>query len=813
MERAAHVGLIEQALKFPPMNEEGSKAHRTVMRWLVNPAKKRFYELKLATVDEALRYLRDSNTAVNKKTFIAAVNKIKSRDSIVESAAQACVIDLGTIDRKELNAAIDVFTIDPGLPPKDRERHIQGMLIKHDLVARMEKAELPTDELDDLMFELFDTKGGLRHEVNLVTAHLILGKLVDAHEVDAREEVTVTRFSDLLARWQAHRLKPAQKVEAARVWVKYEVEAVAKESAGGTIQGEDAPGPFMGEAEGMGMPAQSGRAAFYEACNDHFKGPVQKALSIVTQGPETVEKFSDAMVELLKIDNIQALAVILRSARSEIGGAPAAQALRDAFDWSILKVIVIPLIEAMAEASSLTEAQLETVGDFRALLLTVADRPIAADEQSLSGVAKKLIFDSQVAYKDFVNRVVTRGGFESELRKLWLADRSQAIINEAVKDPELEYLPLETMADRIRAAVMGLPPGSSPEDMEHAARGALIELDVLDRVMKVRQKARANWIEPVKGYDDQELERFKEVARSLFNPLGEYRDVDLATAQRVLRSLADLGQEIRMEDFINAMWADEAMRSSLQQKEASVRLWMRHHVGAKGQEGLSQIDVHEFLVTDSTVPGNVDIPGRAALRSVAEKLRFGQLVQQALQMLQWDSKFDPTSLNEGGIKETARKFDAVMALLLQDSPAEPNPDKVSDKKPDMKRAVAEMPQDFCKLYAVASSELKKARFAPGLDSDKQMMLLQSKFDTSIFLRTLKPLFDEAIKKDSSNLRGWGVDSFVQLLEQVCSEEDASEQKYPAPIKAALDVWRAQYRTFMGKVAARSISEVMPARVV
>ena len=44
-----------------------------------------------------------------------------------------------------------------------------------------------------------------------------------------------------------------------------------------------------------------------------------------------------------------------------------------------------------------------------------------------------------------------------------------------------------TMAKVMRPAVMALPPGSSPEDMEHAARGALIQLDVFNRVMKTRR--------------------------------------------------------------------------------------------------------------------------------------------------------------------------------------------------------------------------------------------------------------------------------------------------------------------------------------
>ena len=316
--------------------------------------------------------------------------------------------------------------------------------------------------------------------------------------------------------------------------------------------------------------------------------------------------------------------------------------------------------------------------------------------------------------------MVARGGYESELRKVWLQDNSQAIIDRALKDsPELAVL-ASTMAEVMRPAVMDLPPGSSPEDMEHAARGALIQLDVFNRVMKARQK----WKERAKGYDEQELERFDKVAHSLFNPLGKHRDVRLETAQRVLRSLADLGKEIRIEDFVNAMAADKAMRSPLEEKEASVRAWIRHHVGAGGKEGLSQSDIQEFLRTDSTMPGNVDIPGRAALRGVAEA-RFGPLVQQALQILQWAPKFDLTSTNKTSVTDTVRKINAVMTLLLLDVPVEANPDIIPDIKPgDMDRALAKVPEDFYKLYAVARSELDKAQFASGVDPHKHMVLLQ-----------------------------------------------------------------------------------------
>jgi len=122
----------------------------------------------------------------------------------------------------------------------------------------------------------------------------------------------------------------------------------------------------------------------------------------------------------------------------------------------------------------------------------------------------------------------------------------------------------------------------------------------------------------------------------------------------------------------------------------------------------------------------------------------------------------------------------------------------------MNRAVDRVPPGFLKLYAAARSELDKARFAAGLNPHQQMQLLQREFDTSIFLGILKPMFEEAIAKDSFNLLGSGVDEFVHLLQQVCNEADASEEKYPPKIKAALNSWRAQYQTFTGKLAARSI---------
>ena len=411
MERAAQIGLIRQALTFPHMSRKALEAHANVLHSLVNPDNK-FYKFKLATVDEALRNLHESGTAVNRKSFLAAVNKINKRDRIVDQSASACGINLKTIDRKELNKTINSSMDKPDVSPEDLAREIRGHLIQRDVAAWMARARLQMDDksvkdLKDLMESLFTPKGGLRHEVGYVLAYKILCNLVTKRMDDDRQEVTVMEFSNQLARVKARQLKPAQKVEAARVWVEYEVKAIQAavgEGAGATAQAANAAESFMSDSKDMGMPARIGRAAFREVGAAHFAQPIQKALEIVTQGEMTAEEFGSAMAELLTTGNdsqgFQALANLVRSARSKIDNAP--QELRAAFDRGILHQVVIPQFEAAAANLPPESVQIERATEFRDLLLTVATLPNPDVERQYPDDVKNLITAARAAYKKFV---------------------------------------------------------------------------------------------------------------------------------------------------------------------------------------------------------------------------------------------------------------------------------------------------------------------------------------------------------------------------------------------------------------------------
>ncbi len=125
MKRAVQIGLIEQAIGFP---SNKSKAHVDVMRSLVNRDKdNKFFDLDLATVDEALRLLHLSNTEVKKTSFDRAVEKIRMRDRIVKDAARRCGIKLDGRDMKQLNRELVPAMTRPGVLQKGLERYIRGM--------------------------------------------------------------------------------------------------------------------------------------------------------------------------------------------------------------------------------------------------------------------------------------------------------------------------------------------------------------------------------------------------------------------------------------------------------------------------------------------------------------------------------------------------------------------------------------------------------------------------------------------------------------------------------------------------------------
>ena len=74
--------------------------------------------------------------------------------------------------------------------------------------------------------------------------------------------------------------------------------------------------------------------------------------------------------------------------------------------------------------------------------------------------------------------------------------------------------------DAVKNAVTDLSRGSDAEDLERAARGKLIELDVLDRVRRVRLKRKQG----AKTYNDKELLSLTKVTHELFDPKGKHCD-------------------------------------------------------------------------------------------------------------------------------------------------------------------------------------------------------------------------------------------------------------------------------------------------
>ena len=796
IKRAVQIGLIEQAIGFP---SKKSKAHGDVMRSLVNRDKdNKFFDLDLATVDEALRLLHLSKTEVNKKSFDKAVKKIGMRDRIVKDAASKCNIKLDRSDIKQLNQKLVPAMTRPGALQKDLERHIRGMLIGRDVEARMEVAGLPVgqDSLN-LMQQLFDPEGSLRNDVGFVMAHEILCELVESK----KKAPTITSFSNELAVRKVPMLKPAQKVEDARVWMEYEVktfrgegagatvqrspliganrpiETTAEEDTGATVQPEDAVNSFLGEPKKMGMHARIGRAAFHQACVVHFHEPVQKALGIVMHPPLTAEKFQQALKELLDPAKVsQEFANLLLAARGEIHDTH----LRDRFDWNLVQQGVY-LFEVYAKRLRLTEDARKCIDTFLQILRIAADRPDEEEEEGRHPDIA-LITEARAAYKTFADTVVDRGVPELKQREQWLKDNRERIIAKGFEDsPNLRTgVSQEVAADAVEKAVLKeVSRGSDAEDLERAAHGALIGLDVLDRVRRVRLKQGAT------NYNNNELMSLAKVTSALFDPKGKHCDVDLATAHRVLRSFADVGAEISMKAFIEAMTADKASSSPRGEKAEAVRAWMRQQVKAHTKQGGA---------SQSEVPA--EIPGWAALRSVGEA-HFVPIVQQALLILESPPKFDPKSTSQNDITKTVNKFNAIMALLL----GGPDPQGIDV-------AVAKLPKDFSELYGVARSELDKAHFAPGSDPDKQKAVLLSEFDAQLFVAFISGLFEEANAKDPSKLKNSEVDNFRQLLDQVSSEKTGP---YPPAIKEALDTWRAALRTFTGKLAGLTIGDRPPTK--